>query len=85
MLRPTVIVRAPREIISDKLSVYRIDFLLRRGARDFSLHFATQTQQKPLWGRPRGFHLDFAHAQRLKSLFNAGGVPLGTRTELCLP
>ena len=25
--------------------------LLRRGARDFSLHFATQTQQKPLWGR----------------------------------
>ncbi len=39
------------EIISDKLTVYRLDFLLRRGARDFSLHFATQTQQKPLWGR----------------------------------
>ncbi len=28
-----------------------VESLLRRGARDFSLHFATQTQQKPLWGR----------------------------------
>ena len=28
-----VFVRAPREIISDKLIVYRFDFLLRRGAR----------------------------------------------------
>ncbi len=36
---------------ADKLIVYRSDFLLRRGARGFSLHFATQTQQKPLWGR----------------------------------
>jgi hypothetical protein len=32
-------------------SLKRGIFLLRRGARDFSLHFATQTQQKPLWGR----------------------------------
>ena len=32
--RPTVIARAPWEIISDKLIVYRLDFLLRRGARD---------------------------------------------------
>ena len=32
-LRPTVIVRAPGEIIPDKLIVYRLDFLLRRGAR----------------------------------------------------
>ncbi len=31
-LRPTVSVRAPWEIISDKLIVYRFDFLLRRGA-----------------------------------------------------
>ena len=46
-LRPTVSVRAPWEIIPDKLTVYRVDFLLRRGARDFSLHFATQTQQSP--------------------------------------
>ena len=40
-----------------------------------------QTQQKPLWGRPQGFHLDFALAKRLKSLFKAGErpVPLGTR------
>ena len=45
--RPTVSVRAPWEIIPDKLTVYRVDFLLRRGARDFSLHFATQTQQSP--------------------------------------
>ena len=29
-----------------------------------------QPQQNALWGgRPRGFHLDCAHAQRLKSLF----------------
>jgi hypothetical protein len=34
-------------------SLKRCISLLRRGARDFSLHFATQTQQKPLWGRPR--------------------------------
>ncbi len=33
--RPTVIGRAPGEIISDKLIVYRSDFLLRRGARWF--------------------------------------------------
>ncbi len=32
-LRPTVSVRAPWEIIPDKLTVYRLDFLLRRGAR----------------------------------------------------
>ncbi len=64
----TVSARAPGEIIPDKLTVYRLDFLLRRGARGFSLHFATQTQQKPLWGRPRGFHLDCALAQRAKSL-----------------
>ena len=32
-LCPTVIVRAPWEIIPDKLIVYRVDFLLRRGAR----------------------------------------------------
>ena len=30
---PTVIDRAPWEIIPDKLIVYRLDFLLRRGAR----------------------------------------------------
>ncbi len=42
----TFFVRAPGEIIPDKLIVYRSDFLLRRGARGFSLHFATQTQQK---------------------------------------
>ncbi len=47
--------------------------LLRRGARDFSLHFATQTQQKPPWGRPLGFHLDCALAQPLKSLFRRAG------------
>ncbi len=34
LLRPTVIDRAPWEIISDKLIVYRRDFLLRRGARN---------------------------------------------------
>ncbi len=34
--RETFSVRAPWEIISDKLIVYRFDFLLRRGARDFS-------------------------------------------------
>ncbi len=50
-LRPTVSVRAPWEIISDKHIVYRFDFLLRRGARGFPPNFATQTQQKPLWGR----------------------------------
>ena len=33
LLRPTVIDRAPWEIIPDKLTVYRVDFLLRRGAR----------------------------------------------------
>ena len=33
LLRPTVIDRAPWEIIPDKLIVYRLDFLLRRGAR----------------------------------------------------
>ena len=32
--------RAPGEIISDKLTVYRLDFLLRRGARGFSLYLA---------------------------------------------
>ena len=32
-LRPTVFDRAPGEIIPDKLTVYRRDFLLRRGAR----------------------------------------------------
>ena len=47
----TVSVRAPWEIIPDKLIVYRFDFLLRRGARGFPPNFATQTQQKPLWGR----------------------------------
>ena len=31
--RPTVTDRAPGEIIPDKLTVYRFDFLLRRGAR----------------------------------------------------
>ncbi len=50
-----------------------VESLLRRGARGFSLHFATQTQQKPLWGRPQGFHLDFAYAKRLKSLFRRAG------------
>ena len=33
LLRLTIIDRAPGEIISDKLFVYRLDFLLRRGAR----------------------------------------------------
>ncbi len=33
LFRPTVIARAPWEIIPDKLTVYRFDFLLRRGAR----------------------------------------------------
>ncbi len=33
LFRPTVIDRAPWEIIPDKLTVYRFDFLLRRGAR----------------------------------------------------
>ena len=72
--RKSVSVRAPWEIIPDKLIVYRVDFLLRRGARDFSLHFATQTLQKPRrGGRPRGFHLDCALAQRLKSLLRRAG------------
>ncbi len=30
----TFFVHAPGEIVSDKLIVYRVDFLLRRGARD---------------------------------------------------
>jgi hypothetical protein len=48
--------------------------LLRPGAQGFSLHFATQTQQKPRrGGRPRGFHLDCALAQRAKSLFRRAG------------
>ncbi len=51
-----------------------VESLLRRGARDFSLHFATQTLQKPRrGGRPRGFHLDCALAQRLKSLLRRAG------------
>ena len=33
LFRPTVIARAPWEIIPDKLTVYRFAFLLRRGAR----------------------------------------------------
>ncbi len=43
-------------------------------ARGFSLYLAMQTQQKPRrGGRPRGFHLDCALAQRLKSLFRRAG------------
>ncbi len=39
---PTVIDRAPWEIIPDKLIVYRLDFLLRRGARgELSLRAGT--------------------------------------------
>ena len=33
VFQKTISVRAPGEIISDKLIVYRLDFLLRRGAR----------------------------------------------------
>ena len=71
--RPTAIARAPGKFFRFNSSLKRGISLLRRGARDFSLHFATQTQQKPLWGRPRGFHLDCARAQRLKSLFMLAG------------
>ena len=35
VFQKTIIARAPREILSDKLFVYRLDFLLRRGARWF--------------------------------------------------
>ncbi len=43
-------------------------------ARGFSLYLAMQTQQKPRrGGRPQGFHLDCARAQRVKSLFRRAG------------
>ena len=51
LLRPTVNDRAPGKFFRFNSSLKRGISLLRRGARDFSLHFATQTQQKPLWGR----------------------------------
>ena len=48
--------RAPGKFFRFNSSLKRCISLLRRGARGFSLHFATQTQQKPRrGGRPRGF------------------------------
>ena len=59
-LRQTSSVRAPGEIIPDKLTVYRVDFLLRRGARG-------------LFRSPAGISTDFALAQRVKSLLKRAG------------
>ena len=47
-----------------------VESLLRRGARGFSLHFATQPQQKPLWGRP---HSGKNWPQAGRAAFTPGG------------
>ncbi len=52
-------------------------------ARGFSLYLEIQTQQKPRrGGRPRGFHLDCALAQRVKSLFRRAGNQKPASTAL---
>ena len=47
----TVSARAPAKSYSNAYSAFERFRYFRRGARVLSLHFATQTQQKPLWGR----------------------------------
>ncbi len=67
------IVRALADIGKTTHVVSSISYSSSR-ARGFSLYLAMQTQQKPRrGGRPRGFHLDCALAQRVKSLFRRAG------------
>ncbi len=60
-----------------------VESLLRRGARDFSLHFATQTQQNPLWGRrARGAARHSNRASRLQPALSARWRILAKQHEL---
>ena len=60
-----------------------VESLLRRGARDFSLHFATQTQQKPLWGRRAGGAARHSNrASRLQPALSARWRILAKQHEL---
>ncbi len=70
LLRPTVIDRAPWEIIPDKLTVYRVDFLLRRGARgDY----------------PYEQELPYADGGPTKAKITPAKHPTGTPGGRCLP
>ena len=51
-----------------------VESLLRRGARGFSLYLATQTQQKPLWGRSALESWSWLGNRRELPLRRAGGA-----------
>ena len=68
--RPTILDRAPGEILPFQLIVETDYFPFKAGARELSA-FSHRNPTKG--GRPQGFHLDCALAQRVKSLFRRAG------------
>ncbi len=84
LLRPTVIDRAPWEIIPDKLTVYRFDFLLRRGARCSRHSNRACRLQSPLSARWRKSTKQLSVVWSISYSSSRARVPVGNKLELPL-